>query len=253
MPEAALLPDLAGIQQLQRALVHLALSPKGSASIISEPHRSAFDRSLPKQQTYRDLVRSSLWDPVEAVFPISAALLGDAFWADCQEAFLSAGAVQSRHYRDVPASFVGWLAESRWGEDQWPSLLQLAHLELVEVLVSFAPDPPVSLPLSTHPALELRVRLHPSAHLLNYTCAVHHATLDHPQSLSAPTHLLAFRDADDHYRLMELTPATSALLSRAQGEALGAAMAALSITDSSAVFHHLTDLHHHGAILGFQS
>lgn len=251
MLEAELLPEFAEVLQLQRALVQVALSPTGTDSVVPEFHRTAFDRSLPRLQTYRELVRASLWDPVEAVFPISSALLGEASWANCQAAFLAAGGVQSRHYRDIPAAFVGWLAESHWGEDQWPSLLQLAHLELVEVLISIAPDPPEHQSFSSRPALELRVQLHPSAHLLKYTFAVHRATLEHPQPANEAARLLAFRDRDDQYRLLELTAASAALLSRAQQESLGVAMESLDLTDSSEVFQHLTDLHHRGAILGF--
>lgn len=258
MPEVTLDPGGAEALDLQRALVRVALAPGADgawpeAEIRVPPkHRAAFARFRPGLLTYRELVRASLWDPVEAVFPVARALLGEEAWAACRAAFLAAGAVQSRHYRDIPATFVGWLAESRWGGERWPELLQLAHFEWVEIQVSCAPDPPADFDLAMEPAPGLRLRLHPSAHPLEYAYAVHLASPENPRPRAAPTHLLAFRDAADQYQLLELTPATSALLARGQREDLGAAMAALGLADAAPVFRLLMDLRQRGALMGFE-
>lgn len=257
MPEATLAPELEEVRKLQQALLQVALSPGEDAQwpsgriLIPPGHRAAFQQHRRGLLAYRELVRTSLWDPIEAVFPITRALVGEEAWAGCREGFLAAGSVESPHYRDIPATFVEWLRASQWEAQRWPCLLQLAHAELVEILVSCAPDPAFDPDLVDHPALAFRVRLHPSAHLLEYTFAVHQATVESPHPEPAPARLLAFRGPDDEYQLLELTPATSALLARSQEEPLGAAMAVLGLVDPEPVFPLLRDLHQRGAILGF--
>lgn len=258
MPEVAE-RELNEVLELQRALVQATLLPgldevwpKGIIR-IPKPHQAAWRHSRPRLLAYRGLVRSSLWDPIEAVFPVTRALLGEAAWGTCREAFLADGTVQSRHYRDIPATFVAWLAAQQWGAAQWPCLLQLAHLELVEILVSFAPDPAPDSSLRAEPAFDLKLHLHPSAYLLRYAYALHQATTEAPLPTETPTHLLAFRDSEDRYQLLELTPATSALLARAQHESIGATAQALNLSDMPGVFQLLAELHQRGAILGFAS
>lgn len=257
MSEALVDPGLAEVLDLQRALAKVALAPGPDGTwpqmefSLPALHQVALDRTRPRLLAYRELVRVSLWDPMEAVFPITRALVGEEEWEALREAFLAAGGVASRHYRDIPATFVGWLAEQPGWQARWPGALQLAHLELVEMLVAFASDPLPEHSLLPEPAGDRRLRLHPAAQLLQYEFAVHRATVASPQLEQAPTHLLAFRNQEDDYQLLELTPATSALLARAQQEPLAEAMLTLGLSDSRAVFQLLVDLHNRGALLGF--
>ncbi|MBK8791802.1 MAG: putative DNA-binding domain-containing protein [Holophaga sp.] len=257
MSEALVDSEMAEVLDLQRALVKVALAPGPDATwpqvefSLSTVHQTAVDRARPSLLAYRELVRVSLWDPMEAVFPITRALVGEEEWEALRQAFLATGGVASRHYRDIPPTFVGWLAEQPGWQAQRPGALQLAHLELVEMLVAFASDPLPEPSLLPEPAGDRRLYLHPSAQLLQYEFAVHRATVASPQPEQAPTHLLAFRNQEDDYQLLEVTPATSALLTRAQQESLAVAMQALGLLDASAVFQLLVDLRNRGAILGF--
>jgi hypothetical protein len=258
MPEAVMIPVGEEGLALQRAMLQLALNPGPDEAwpspepAIPPAHAEAFRAFRPRLLAYRELVRASLWDPVDAVFPMARALVGGAAWPACREAFLAAGSVRSRHYRDIPVAFVEWLAATGWGAKAWPALLSLAHYELVEVLVSLAPDPGAIPGLASEPSADRTLRLHPAAHLLTYPFAVHRATVERPRPAPGPTHLLAYRDSQDAYRLLELTAATSALLARAQQEPLGSALRALGITDSAAGFDLITGLCERGAILGFE-
>ena len=70
------------------------------------------------------------------------------------QAFLDARVVRSSHYRDIAPAFLGWLAATGWGQDRWPFLLELAHAEILEVLVARFPDSDPPEGLHADPAAE---------------------------------------------------------------------------------------------------
>ncbi|WP_306600464.1 putative DNA-binding domain-containing protein [Geothrix sp. 21YS21S-2] len=245
---------------LQRALGDLIFEAGAGASFQRDPAAFGGARDLDADDSaalfrfqdrlliYRDLARASLGDPLSNIFPISQALLGDD-WAACEEAFLDTRRVRSPHYRDIAPTFLAWLSESEWGRDKWPFLLSLAHYEFMEVMVTRWPaegpgDQPV-LP----PSLEGRISLTEGAHLLTYPCAVHRATEEAPEPVGATTCLLIFRDPEGDFQVRELTPATSALLARAQEHAIGSTLADLGIQDEPAALALLEGLAEAGAIL----
>jgi hypothetical protein len=204
--------------------------------------------------TYRELVRMSLMEPLETMFPVLKALLeGAGTWDECVQAFLDARVVRSSHYRDIAPAFLGWLAATRWGQDHWPFLLELAHAEILEVLVARYPDSDPLQGLHADPGPGDFVILDPATQVVSYTHAVHHACEKSPVPETRPTHLLAFRDGHGKARLMDLTPATAALLVQAQTSPLVEAAAALNVLDLVPVWSLLRDLRHDGAIAGFQS
>jgi len=169
----------------QRSLAALILDP----AVPEEGHPLA---------VYRDLVRMSLVDPVEAMFPIAKALLEEeGVWQELLDGFLAARCVPSTHYRDVAPAFLGWCALDRTGLDRWPFLLELLHFELLETLVCRYPDLPAPPGLTAEPGLGSRAVLAPATQVVTYGHAVHRCTEEAPRPRQAATHLLAFRDGDD--------------------------------------------------------
>lgn len=257
MPEARTLT-------LQRAMAALVLEseavfdatdPAGPARRLGLPSadQQAFSDQAEGMLTYRELARTSLVDPLEAMFPVLRALLdGAGAWGDCTQAFLEARAVRSTHYRDIAPTFLGWLAETGWGQDRWPFLLELAHAELLEVLVARFPDSPAEPGLRSEPGPEARVVLDPATQVVSYTHAVHLVTEDAPVPALRPTHLLVFRDAGGEVHLRDLTPATAALLVRAQAEPLAEVAATLALHDLTPILSLLGNLRREGAIAGFR-
>jgi hypothetical protein len=229
---------------LQRALATLALA-------AGPPEAEALDGFREGLLVYRDLVRSGLTEPVAATFPITRALLEeDGAWEACLDAFLEARCVTSRHFRDIAPAFLGWLAETAWGLDRWPFLLELAHCELLEDLVHRAEDTPPPPGLAPAPALEARVMLDPATRVVTYRHAVHRATEAAPRPEASPTHLLACRDGEGHFQLLELTQATAALL--VDPRPLGEVLAALDAPARARTFTLLEGLRKTGAIAGFE-
>ena len=251
--------------RLQRALASLVLAAD-EAALEADPGRVARRQELsgadqrsfrdqgPALLTYRELARLSLMEPLESMFPVLKALLeGAGAWDECLQAFLEARVVGSPHYRDIAPAFLGWLAATGWGQDRWPFLLELAHAEILEVLVARFPDSDPPEGLHPDPGAEDAVVLNPATQIVSYTHAVHRASELAPIPEARPVHLLAFRDAEGEARLMELTPATAALLVQAQTCPLAEAAAALKVLDLAPVTTLLRELRRDGAIVGFRS
>ena len=257
MPESRL-------ARLQAAVLDLTLDADGEAfradpvawaQVRGLAH--ADGRALADQRDrwglYRDLVRTALVEPLGDTFPITQTLLeGASAWPACVEAFLASRTVSSPYYRDVAPAFVAWLADSHWGLERWPFLLQLAHYEAVELEVLRHPDAPRPADLHAEPAFERMAVLDPAARNLAYGFAVQVATVEAPEPPPACAWLLCHRDPEGAFRVLELTPHVSALLARSQeGQALGPALAELG-ADPDEAFALLRDLRRRGAIQGFR-
>ena len=251
--------------RLQQAMASLVLDAD-EAALEADPGRvarrhglSGADQEAIRSQgealmTYRELARMSLIEPLETMFPVLKALLEQAeAWDGCVQQFLDARAIRSGHYRDIAPAFLGWLAATAWGQDRWPFLLELAHAEILEVLVARYPDSDPPGGLHPKPGATDVVLLDAATQIVSYGHAVHRVSEQSPFPEARPTHLIAFRNGDGEARLLELTPATSAFLVQAQENSVAVAAAALGLTDPAPLFTLLQDLHRDGAIAGFQT
>ena len=88
--------------------------------------------------------------------------------------------------------------------------------------------------------------------MVSYGYQVHLATLDAPAPPQGTTHLLAYRDRQGLPQWMELTPATAALILKAQDGSIGQAALDLGLTDLSEAVDLLASLQTSGAICGFR-
>ena len=260
MPEAT----TSRLARLQGTLADLVLD-RDAESFRRDPAGFAAARGLdPADQAalalrrdrwlvYRDLARTALEDPLPDTFPITQALLaGAGAWTEAVEGFLASRTVSSPYYRDIAPAFVAWLAASRWGQDRWPFLLQLAHYEALELEVLRHPDTPQPADLEPEPTADHVAVLDPAARNLTYGHAVQEATVDTPVPPARCTHLLCHRDGGGDFRVLELTPHVSALLARSQeGQALGPATEDLEVSLESA-FDLLRDFRQRGAVAGFR-
>lgn len=247
--------------RLQRALASLILDDEpgdfGAPAVglgLSTADQRTFRDQPEAMDLYRELARLSLIEPLETTFPVLKALLeGAGAWEGCVQAFLSARAVRSTHYRDIAPSFLGWLADTGWGQDRWPFLPELAHAELLEVLVARFPEGDPARDLHDEPGPGDVVWFDPGTQVVAYAHAVHRATEAAPVPEARPTHLLAFRDAEGDVRVLELTAATAALLVQARTRPLAESAAALGFADPAPTLALLRDLRDQGAILGFRA
>ena len=149
-------------------------------------------------------------------------------------------------------SFVAWLANSRWGLERWPFLLQLAHFEYIEVEILRWPDEPPSNDLKVAPTADSRVVFDGAARNLAYAYQVHKATKEEPESLAGETFLLGYRDSEGDFIYSELSAHASAFLARClEGESVGAAASALNL-EVDEVLDLLINFREKGALSGFR-
>ena len=253
----------ASVLDLQRALVEASLmpdagplerDPAGFAAGHGLPagDQAAFVRFRDRLLVYRTLVRTDLAEPVEAICGVTRALLeGAGAWEECLAAFLASRKVTSAFYRNLAATFLGWLASTGWGAERWPFLLQLVHFELVHALVAHHPGGPESRGLHAQPDPTDLLVLDAPTQLVSYAYRVHLATEEAPVPEPGTCHLLAFRDPEGYPRWMELTPATAALILRAQHTGIGPAALELGLADLPEALELLAGLQGRGALLGF--
>ena len=186
--------------RLQRAMASLVLDAD-EAALEADPGRvarrqelSGADQQSFRDQgtamlTYRELARMSLIEPLETMVPVLKALLEEAgSWNTCVQAFLDARMVRSGHYRDIAPAFLGWLASTEWGQDRWPFLLELAHAEILEVLVARFPDSDPPEGLHAEPGPQDLVVLDAATQVVSYAHAVHRASEEAPVPEVRPTH-----------------------------------------------------------------
>lgn len=262
MPESLAEPRTLRLQRAMAALIldadEAALEADPGRVVrsqeLSRADQQAFHDQAEAMLTYRELARVNLVEPLETMFPVMKALLEEADqWESCVQAFLEARLIRSGQYRDIAPTFLGWLATSKWGQDRWSFLLELAHAELLEVLVARFPDADPPHGLHAEPAPSDRLVLDPATQVVSYAHAVHRVSEASPSPEARPTHLIAYRQPGGETRLLELTPATAALLVQAQNRPLGEAAAALGLGGLDLAIPLLKDLYADGAIAGFQT
>jgi hypothetical protein len=248
---------------LQRTLMDAALMPD-PAPLERDPGGFAAQRGLPRGDqeafvrfkdrllVYRNMVRGDLVEPLESICYVTRALMEQAgLWEECQAAFLASRGVQSAFYRDLSATFLGWLAATGWGQDRWPFLLQLVHFEVLTALVSRHPGSMIPPGLRPAPRLGDRLVLAAPTQVVTYQHRVHLSTVAAPAPAPGTVHLLAYRDREGYPQWMELTPATAALLLGAQAANIGQAAMDLGLTDLTEAMELLAQFQAKGAIAGF--
>lgn len=251
-------------QTLQLTLLHLLVEPQagstfeadpasfGRAQGVLPPHDAALHRFKDRLQIYREATRNGTQDLLENFFPVTEALLETAeAWDACVADFIASRSITTPFYRDIIPGFVGWLSATAWGQTQWPSLLAVAHFELLEFLVERWPDTTRPTALKDHPSPGDRVVLDPATRIVHYGHAVHQATADHPIPEAQPVHLLAYRDHEGAFQVLELTESTAALLVKGQDVSIAEATSALCLADLAGALALLQNLSIQGALWGF--
>ncbi len=253
------------LERLQAAMMDLVLDQDGDEAFKAGPEafgaarqldagdQAALGRYRKRLLTYRALARFALTDPLPDCFPFTKALLeGEKAWQDCVDAFLDSRSIQSPYYRHILPTFVGWLAESGWGRDRWPFLLQLAHYEYLELEVLRHPDEDPPDGLAGDAALDRVAVLHGSARNLAYAYRVHEADEEEPEPAPGPALLFCHRDPEGSFQMRELDGPRSAFLTRClQGEPVGAAAEAVGLGPDEAL-DLLKVLQAEGAVLGYR-
>ena len=249
---------------LEQAMADLLLDASSARDFRADPAAFALRRGLDagdgdamgrhhtRLLVYRDLVQSALEDPLPDCFPHTHRILeGADAWGDCVQAFIASRSIRSAYYRDINPAFVLWLADTGWGQDRWPFLLQLAHFEHLELEVLCWPEDPAPEGLSQEPRPEAAARFSATARNLAYGWRVQESREEEPVPPEGAAHLFCYRDRNLEFETLDVDPHTSAFLARClEGQPLSAAAAAVGLewTEARSLLRRLQE---DGAILAF--
>ena len=169
-----------------------------------------------RMRVYNALLFNNLEGFLLACFPVCRAVLGKRRWHRLVRAFFAEHRCRTPFFRQIPEEFVGWLRGVRAGHPADPPFLpDLAHYEWVELALATSPVEPDYAGIDGRgDLLAGRPALNPVAMLLTYPYAVHRiGPRFRPRAPdSVPTHLLVFRDPDDHIRFLALNAVSARLV-----------------------------------------
>lgn len=190
------------------------------AAHLRDPQRHAApddveDRRL---QIYRDLFYNNVAGFLSGGFPVLHELLPEKRWHALVRAFFARHVSESPYFVDIPAEFVGFLAdEFEPADDDPPFLWALAHYEWMELVADIALE---EIPHSGfNPGGDLlrgAPVLSPLVYVLHYDWPVHRISADFQPLTPEPVWLLVYRDAEDRVRFMEINAVTARLLTLLQ-------------------------------------
>ncbi len=213
---------------------------------------------------YVDLLYNKFNDSLTTCFPVTHAILEGKPWQRLLKGFIAEHRCLSPYYRQIPDEFVLYLRNERRETSDPPFLAELAHFEWMELVLSIAEAEPVMTePLTDSRLMDAPLAFAPAMRLLHYVWPVQHISPAHQPSEPPPfsTHILGFRDTDDHVQFIALNPATAGLLLRLQrqrtatqilqelGEDLTPSELSSLLLFGKSI---LADLHRQGAIIGIQ-
>lgn len=188
------------------------------AAHIRDPQHVAHPTDVPEPRmaVYRELIYNNLDSFLADTLPVLHSLLDTEHWHALIRDFLIKHRAHSPYFLDIPREFLSYLDEHRREHpDDPPFLRELAHYEWVELALSVH-DAAINLdgidrdgdPLAGHPVLS------PHAWPLQYAFPVHRIGQDFQpaEAPGTPTFLLAYRDAEDNVRFLELNPVSARLI-----------------------------------------
>ena len=159
---------------------------------------------------YRSLVHNRFRGAVEVSLPRTANRLGARRLVEQVSAFIDERASSSAYLRDIAAEFVAW-AVPFWDQDEQVAayLPDLARHELLTFELAAAMDEPID----DHEAnvdIDRPLVFRGPVRLDRYDFSVHRESAEEPTA--GTVHVLAYRDAEDVARFLELSEAAASIL-----------------------------------------
>jgi uncharacterized protein len=166
-----------------------------------------------RMRIYRSLVYNNIENFLLSCFPVLKKILGARRWERLLRRFLDTHRSHSPFFREIPGEFIQFLQKEESIPAGYPEfLLELAHYEWIELVLSIsteAPDWAIVDP--TGSLLEGRPALNPVLANLYYHWPVHRLGPGVP-AVRADTYLLVFRDPEDQVRFIEINAFTARLI-----------------------------------------
>ncbi|PTR15527.1 hypothetical protein C8R31_103111 [Nitrosospira sp. Nsp2] len=239
-------------QRFQYAFAAHLRDPYSSPCPVGvETHRMA---------VYTRLVYNNLESFLLPCFPVLREVLGTQQWARLVRSFLATHGSRSPFFRQIPDEFIQFLqTEEAVPATYPPFLLELAHYEWIELVLSISSRVPDWEAIEPEGDLLLhRPVLNPVLANLSYRWPVHRIGQGEVQP--ATTHLLVFRGPSDEVQFTEINAYTARLINLLEsGEYSGQAALEIVAEESNHPMPQLVikggldimhDLQARGALLG---
>ena len=186
------------------------------AAYIRDPHKNPMpaDVKEPRMAMYRELFFNNIEGFLSGNFSVLRKILDDAQWLALAQDFYAKHQCLSPYFLQIPAEFLDYLQNERDSSEDLPFMLELAHYEWVEMVLSIAQEEAVAGHQPLDNLLNRPIALSPLSWPLAYQYPVHKIApgflpLDPPEQL---TFLIVYRNSDDDVNFIEITPLTYRLL-----------------------------------------
>ncbi|HAI96468.1 MAG: DUF2063 domain-containing protein [Cycloclasticus sp.] len=165
---------------------------------------------------YRDLLFTNISNVLSDGFPVLRKLHSEQQWANICQDFYHRHPSKSPYFADISQEFIQYLqnerANSATSNTDFPFLLELAHYEWIELVISIAEETTNNLAI-TDP-INQTLTIAPTALAVAYTYPVHKISPDFLPSAPPehPTYLTVYRDTENKTGFLETNAMTHALL-----------------------------------------
>lgn len=240
-------------QQLQRQFLNHLRQPLAD----NPPAGFTADRLA----VYQELLYNKFDESLSACFPVLHTILESGNWRTLVTDFIAEHQCLTPYYRKIPDEFVIYLQQERLRTDDLPFLAELAHFEWIELVLSLAEaEPAICQTLTDSQLLNEIPVFTPIMQLLHYSWPVQQISpLFQPTTMPAvTTHVLGFRDLEEHVQFIALNSATARLILLLQNgmtgkQALQEIGAELNPSQQIELIrfgqHILADMHRQGVII----
>ncbi len=203
-------PEMPRFQQQQHAFAAHIRDPENAAAPADVEAR--------RMAVYCELFYNNIEGVLSSSFPVLRSLYGDDEWHALVRGFFSRHHAQTPYFGELPREFIHYLQHERVTQPSDPAfLLELAHYEWVEMVLSIAEEEPDFSAIDSDGDLMEGVPvLSPLAWLLSYRYPVQRIGPDYlpDKAPEQPTHIVVYRDLNDAIGFLELNPVTARLLQR---------------------------------------
>lgn len=193
------------------------------AAYIRDPEHNLppSDVKIQRIAMYRELIFNNIDGFLSANFPVLRSILDDRQWFQLAQDFFAGHRCKTPYFPEIAEEFLDYLQNERSHAGDFPFMLELAHYEWVEMILSIAKEEVSANPENLEPLPEKTLRLSPLAWPLVYQYPVHRIApsflpLNPPEQ---PTFLVVYRNQEDEVKFIETTPGTYRLLQLLQEHA----------------------------------
>ncbi|WP_298773984.1 putative DNA-binding domain-containing protein [uncultured Shewanella sp.] len=170
---------------------------------------------LERMDVYRDLFFNNISGFVSSAFPVLKSLYSSLQWQALVQTFFKQHDCQSPFFSDIAEEFLVFLQhEYVMLEQDPPFMLELAHYEWLELVVSIALDNPLHGFIEKTEVASKPLCLSSSAQVAQYAYDVQHISVDHQpkEPAKVPQLFCVYRDKAYDVNFLALSPLTAQVL-----------------------------------------